>query len=77
MDKDKLLAQMRLAEAAAFAALRRYKFLTFGHNADVWNNLNSLLPQRERLPNPFKNFVDSARERTLVNQAAQEGYSLD
>lgn len=48
------------AEAKAFDALSRYKFLMFGYWAGVWVHLASLDGQGKR-PSPFKSLVRFAR----------------
>jgi len=58
---ERLMAEMRMAEAKAFDSLGRYKFEMFGYWAAIWVHLNKV--GGFHLPNPFKGFVLLAREK--------------
>ena len=55
----KVIAQDE-AVRRALVSLSRYKFVMFGYWAAIWVYLNMAGP---RQPNPFKDFVDLAREK--------------
>lgn len=56
---EKLLREMDEAEAKAWDALRRYKFLMFGYWAAWWVKLNRIAGTKR--PSPFKRLVEFAR----------------
>lgn len=60
MSKTSLEKAKAEAEAKAYDALARYKFLMFGYWAAIWVHLNSLAPSKG--PNPFRSLVHRARE---------------
>jgi len=49
------------AQAKAIDSLARYKFMMFGYWAAIWVHLNRLHPSGTVQRNPFKAFVDLAR----------------
>jgi len=44
----------------ALVSLARYKFIMFGYYAALWSSLNKL--DRQKDPNPFRDFVELARQ---------------
>ncbi len=57
---SKLAAELDLAEAKAWDALRRYKFQMFGYWAAVWVHLNRISGAKR--PNPWSDLVHFARK---------------
>lgn len=57
-----LLSELKEAERKAWNSLSRYKFVMFGYWAGVWVHLNRISGQR--FPNPWKNIVLQAREKS-------------
>lgn len=61
---EELLAELAEAEAKAWDALARYKFLMFGYWVANWVRLNRLA--HLKLPNPFAELVSLARARVAA-----------
>jgi len=61
----KVIAQDE-AVRRALMSLSRYKFVMFGYWAAIWVYLNMQGPKKQ--PNPFKDFVDLAREKLKVER---------
>jgi hypothetical protein len=59
---SRILGEMDEARRQAISDLGRYKFWMFGYHAARWVTLNRLLPEDLRQPNPFRRFVQAARE---------------
>lgn len=57
-------SKMQSSEEKAWEALSGYKFWMFGYHAGAWVRYNQLLPTSERRPNPFRDAVHLAREKT-------------
>lgn len=57
---EQMLRELDEAEAKAWDALRRYKFLMFGYWAAWWVKLNRLAGAKR--PNPWKGLVTFARQ---------------
>jgi hypothetical protein len=58
---DRLNTELYLAEAKAWDALSRYKFMMFGYWAGVWVHLNRVGGFKQ--PNPWKAVVKMSRKR--------------
>ena len=58
------------AEKKAWDSLGRYKFYMAGYWMAAWVKFNRLLPPDVRDPNPFKELVKLAREKTNGNASA-------
>ena len=63
MTPDSIEAKLDEAEAKAWDALRRYKFMNFGYWAAIWVHFNRVGSKRR--PNPFAPIVRLARELRL------------
>lgn len=65
---ERLEAALAEAEAKAWDALGRYKFVMFGYWAGVWVHLNRV--RGGALPNPFASAVLLARSRARAGSYA-------
>ena len=58
------------AEAKAWDALSRYKFMMFGYWAAIWVHLNKISGLKR--PNPFKKLVGFAKKEAGSEKVIQE-----
>ena len=61
--RERVLGARLEAEHKALDSLARYKFEMFGYWAAAWVKFNALLPNADRLGNPFRDLVALARSR--------------
>jgi len=61
---DLLIKELKTAEQNAVKNLARYKFNNFGYWSAIWVHKNKMLGSLgyKKLPNPFKTFVQLAKE---------------
>ena len=66
MKTEILLDKLNESELKAYDSLSRYKFEMFGYWSSTWVKYNQLAADMgiipKKLPNPFKAFVDLAKE---------------
>ena len=67
---ERLNEELDAAEAKAWTALARYKFLMFGYWAGVWVHLNRIA--RGGRPNPWRTLVQHARGPAETGSAERE-----
>jgi hypothetical protein len=68
--REKIEAEMNVAEEKAWDSLGRYKFQMFGYWAAIWVHLNRL--GEFRRPNPWRDMVGLAR-RQRKDQGVPQG----
>lgn len=51
----------------AIDSLSRYKFEMFGYWASGWVKYNQLLPKEYKQSNPFRDFINLAKDKTGAN----------
>ena len=74
LDRKQLIHELEVAEQKAWDSLGRYKFQMFGYWAGVWVHLNRV--GEFRLPNPFRDLVQVAREGTLAAERLAAGMAV-
>lgn len=70
VSSERIDREMAEAEEKAWKALAHYKFWMFGYWCGIWVHLRRLSGRRD--PNPWRELVEMARERTGEGKPTEE-----